>query len=268
MKQLKKETTATDLQKVVFSYCKNKKLDYYDFVPYLYGAYSFQLTKDIEYLTNTGYIDGSLALKDIDTDIVIDSSAIEELRGKALVRKTYKAYPYYAINSEIAGEILDAADLNNIIQVKEQLIKNEQKLFSIGYEGKGIESFINKLLQNNVRLLCDVRRNPLSRKYGFSQSFLKNNLEKAGIKYVHIPALGIESDKRQTLETQNDYNNLFLEYGNSLSSKEPYLQEVLDLIKSNTRIAIMCYESDPKCCHRTIVKNYLEDKYNINCEDL
>ena len=33
-----------------------------------------------------------------------------------------------------------------------------------------------------------------------------------GIKYIHIPDLGIDSDKRQELNTMSDYNKLFEEY--------------------------------------------------------
>jgi hypothetical protein len=45
-------------------------------------------------------------------------------------------------------------------------------IVTIGYEGRSLEAFLNLLLQNSVTLLCDVRRNPLSRKYGFSKSTL------------------------------------------------------------------------------------------------
>ena len=64
-----------------------------------------------------------------------------------------------------------------------------------------IEAFINNLIQNDIRLLCDVRKNPLSRKFGFSKGKLSHILDTIGIKYVHIPDLGIESDKRRSLDT-------------------------------------------------------------------
>lgn len=268
IKHLGKEATATDLQKIVFSYCKNKNVNYYDFVPYKFGAYSFQLTKDYDYLTQNGYVDGSLALKEINTDISIDTSAIEELRGKSLVRKTYKNFPYFAINSEIAEEILNADELNNVKLAKEQLVKTEQKLFSIGYEGKSVEEFINILLQNDIQVLCDVRFNPKSMKYGFSSSFFKNNLEKVGIQYVHIQRLGIESNKRQNLGTEESYSVLFLDYEKTISAREKSLKELLDLINSKKRVAIMCFEHDKNFCHRNIIKNWIANNHGVKCEDL
>ncbi|WP_348602891.1 DUF488 family protein [Bartonella tribocorum] len=41
--------------------------------------------------------------------------------------------------------------------------------FTIGYEGKSLENYLNCLLENNIKILCDVRKNPISRKYGFSK---------------------------------------------------------------------------------------------------
>ncbi|MGY9014452.1 MAG: DUF488 family protein [Rhodospirillales bacterium] len=49
------------------------------------------------------------------------------------------------------------------------------RLFTIGYEGKTLERFLNQLVQHRIRVLCDVHRNPVSMKFGFS----KNRLRKA-----------------------------------------------------------------------------------------
>lgn len=49
-------------------------------------------------------------------------------------------------------------------------------------------------------------------KYGFSKKQLNSACEGFGIQYVHIPEVGIESDKRQELNTQSDYDKLFEVY--------------------------------------------------------
>ena len=61
-------------------------------------------------------------------------------------------------------------------------------------------------------MLCDVRRNPVSRKPGFSRKALASSCDAIGIRYVHMPELGIASDKRRTLSTEADYDALFAEY--------------------------------------------------------
>jgi len=271
MQKLKTKVTATDFQKIVFLYLKRKNLTYYDFVPYKFGAYSFQLTKDIDFLSSVGYLapENKVTVLETYASIApIDLSLIENLRGDALIRKSYELYPYYAINSEITERVLDSVALQRVQSVVQQLFDNEQKLFSIGYEGKSIEQFINLLLINNVRVLCDIRSNPLSRKFGFSQDKLKHVTESVGISYIHIPSLGIESQLRQSLETQEDYANLFAKYKETLPSKKQALQELFSLVKSNIRVAIMCFEKDPNCCHRNIVKNFLTEEYQINSENL
>lgn len=62
-------------------------------------------------------------------------------------------------------------------------------LFTIGYEGSSLDGYLNRLIKNNVRTLIDLRRNPLSRKYGFSKKTLAETVKKLGIDYVHIPEL-------------------------------------------------------------------------------
>ena len=51
-------------------------------------------------------------------------------------------------------------------------------------------SYLNLLLTNSVTLLCDVRRNALSRRYGFSKSTRSKACEGVGIRYEHLPELG------------------------------------------------------------------------------
>ena len=263
--------TATELQKIVFLYTKNSGTVYYDFVPYKYGPYSFQLAQDIEVMSKDGYLTAYNELaepKKYVPVIAIDDIAIEKWRSNALVREAYKRYPYYAIRSEIAGKVLDNAALQAVQDVNRELSKNTQKLFSIGYEGKSVENFLNILLQNGIRLLCDVRKNPLSRKFGFSKNKLQHVSKSVGISYTHIPELGIESSERQVLETREDYAALFSEYRESLSFRAVALQQVYALFQSNARVALMCYEQAPSCCHRTIIKEYLVENYHVKSEDL
>lgn len=54
-------------------------------------------------------------------------------------------------------------------------------VFSIGYEGLTIDSFLNKLIANNITLVVDVRNNPQSMKYGFSKKSFKKYIENAGM---------------------------------------------------------------------------------------
>ena len=124
-------------------------------------------------------------------------------------------------------------------------IRQRYLLSFIRYEGKSIEVFMNDLIKNDVKLLCDVRKNPLSRKLGFSKSKLEHIAENVGIKYTHIPELGIENKQRASLKTVDDYNKLFAEYTKTLPSKHRFLESIYTLLCTNQRIALMCYEKEP-----------------------
>ena len=101
---------------------------------------------------------------------------IIELYGKkssnALMKHTYINYPYWAINSIVAKNILSDAELTKIEAVKQNL-NTDPALFTIGYEGISLEAYLNKLLKNNVQILIDVRNNPMSMKFGFTKSSLQ-----------------------------------------------------------------------------------------------
>lgn len=182
------------------------------------------------------------------------------IKGVELIKYVYDNYPYYAINSEIAQKILTRVKYEAVVNSKPK--KNEFAIYSIGYEGKTIEYFTNELIKEDIRVLCDIRKNALSMKYGFSKNQLKFIVENVGIKYIHIPELGIESQKRQSLNTKKDYDKLFVDYEkNTLPEMSEKLEELNKIFISNKRIALMCFEADHTCCHRSRTINALVNKH-------
>src|SRR5262249_18257212 len=111
-------------------------------------------------------------------------------------------------------------------------------------------------------LLCDVRRNPISRKYGFSKNTLARGCEGVGVHYEHLPELGIASDQRRGLETQDDYDALFAEYARTWLPKQgEALRKVGGWITAGERVALTCYEHLPHRCHRHCVAEALEARF-------
>lgn len=251
-----------DLQKYLFLYtqkCQREKS--YEFVPYKYGCFSFQSYADRRNLTESGFLiaddDWKLSrgghLKSLDRRDAEKIAAFykhyADIAGDDLVRHVYQNYPYYAINSEIALRLMKSEELE-IIEASRST-ENNYCFFTIGYEGASFENYLNRLIQNNVKLLCDVRRNPLSRKYGFSKHTLSETLNKLGIQYLHMPELGIVSEKRQELNSQADYDRLFSEYERTtLENAKKELKELFGLLREHKRIAITCFEAQVCMCHR------------------
>ena len=270
IRQLDSGVSSTVLQKLVFLHTMKYNTGFYEFIPYKYGAYSYQLAEDVDILRKDGYLSSEgRQIRAIGEYTQDESFDITLERGNNLIRKAYHEYPYYTINSEIIDRIFyRAEDKEYFNNEKLKYIQHDQVLFTIGYEGKSIEAFINMLIQNGVKLICDVRKNPLSRKYGFSKSKLEHITSTVGIKYIHIPDLGIDSNKRNSLETDEDYLALFDDYSETLPNLDPYLEWVYSLLCSNIRVALMCYEKDAAKCHRHVIKDYLTNTHKVRSLDL
>ncbi len=269
MRQLNEGVTATEMQKLVFLHSMKENSDYYEFVPYKYGPYSFQLAEDVSILCRDEYLYKQNSRIHATGQYQREPLFyIADERGDDLLRKTYREYPYYAINSEILDRLFNRDESDRFRRKKQTYSHQDQTLFTIGYEGRSAEAFMNTLIQNDVRLLCDVRRNPISRKFGFSKNRLKSIASGVGIKYIHIPNLGIESKKRAALTSTVDYRFLFDDYAKTLPDLKPYLEKLYSLLRSENRIALMCYEKEPDMCHRHVIRDYLVSTYETRSVDL
>lgn len=265
-----------DFQKLLFLYCQGPEAaGAFEFVPYKYGAFSFTSYADRRKLIERGFLaddeqhwelteEGRRLLGGAQ-DLLLAGFARRHraLRGDALVAETYRRFPYYAIRSEIAQRVLRGDDtaLQRIEAARPAVTKSA--ISTIGYEGRTLERYLNELLRAGVTVLCDVRRNPISRKYGFSKSTLANGCVGVGLRYEHLPELGIASEQRRGLETQADYDALFAEYErDSLPQQQDALAKIQGWIRSGDHVALTCYEQMPQQCHRHCVSEALEHSSN------
>lgn len=206
----------TDCQKLIFLFCLRRGKNYYDFFPHKYGNFSFLLYQDWERLVALGYLvrqsyfqlnEPQPYLRQIQLEdrLVLEAlvSEVKGLRGEDLIRKVYLEVPYYASRSEIAHRILSKDEYKAL---KSERNNDESScLFTIGYEGISIDAFLNALILNNVIALVDVRKNPISMKYGFSKTKFANYIQTAGLSYFHIPDLGVPSELRKELKNSSAY---------------------------------------------------------------
>lgn len=251
------------LQKLLFLFTNRQTKPDYDFVPYLYGCYSFsanadltamvrheQLSEDKTSFSKICISDYVKTLNEKDKKILIDiKNNYGKLAPHTLMKLTYLNYRYHAINSVKAKEIL--TDEQYLMVINARPINNQTILYTIGYEGISLEEYLNRLIKNDVKVLVDVRNNALSMKFGFSKTQLRSFCASLNIEYLHIPEVGIQSDKRRELKTQDDYDNLFEIYRKqNLKKTTNQQQEILTLLKSKKRIALTCFEADICQCHR------------------
>ena len=116
-----------------------------------------------------------------------------------------------------------------------------------------------------MTLLADVRRNPLSRKFGFSKRTLAHACENTGIRYEHLPELGIASEERRDLRTQADYDALFKTYERvTLPKQKDTLAKIRAWVGEGNVVALTCYEKVPEQCHRHRVATALERQFGAS----
>lgn len=257
--------TNTDCQKLLFLYCVHIGKNYYDFFPYKYGAFSQVLYADKRQLMRLGWLKNEKEyvlnssrgeVSELHSEDQIALAEVKRelsgIRGNKLVRKVYLEFPRFASNSEIVSEVLSPTEL---IIVKRSWKKDDSLcLYTIGYEGKSIDYYLDQLVANNIKVLVDVRRNPISRKFGFSKTKLSSYVNNLNIQYVHMPELGIPSKMRKNLDGKAAYDNLFKYYRNRLITKQRNsVNELRKILDEYKRLALTCFEADHSHCHRHII---------------
>lgn len=268
---MNKKITKIELAKLMFllkhetSFASDDS--FYDFIPYHYGPYSFSLFSDVNNLARQGFLsvtdteisynDKNRIQREISSIQFPETSDIWNIIKKygglsqsSLVNYVYKQYPWFASRSKISR-------VNHEMQVAPIAI------YTIGYEKKSIDTFLHRLLSIGIKRIIDVRNNPISRVYGFSKKNLENLLSKVMISYSHFPNLGIPSEFRQNLATENDYILLFKKYNDKiLSINEESISRVIELLKSEPS-ALLCFEDDPSHCHRGLLAKKISSISNI-----
>lgn len=136
-------------------------------------------------------------------------------------------------------------------------------LWSAGYEGRDIDSFVAALVDSRVSVVADVRLTPISRKKGFSKTRLKEALAEAGIEYTHLRGLGNPKENREPFWDGR------VEVGRArfrslLRSDEA--QADLDRLAEHaqaSRVAVLCFEKDESRCHRQVVLETIRSRISV-----
>lgn len=127
------------------------------------------------------------------------------------------------------------------------------KIYTVGYEGRVVESFVKYLSEAGVKILVDVREMPVSRKPGFSKSKLARHVVDEGIDYLHLRSLGSPRESRKRLKESGDFATFSKEYVDHLEGSTEDLSALMDLVGSGKHAALMCFERDHTQCHRTLL---------------
>ncbi|MBV9686474.1 MAG: DUF488 domain-containing protein [Alphaproteobacteria bacterium] len=137
------------------------------------------------------------------------------------------------------------------------------RLYSIGYERTLLREVIAALSGAGVATLIDVRDRPISRRPGFSKRQLAATLEEAGMRYVHLQALGTPPEGRFA-NRRREWKQFWAIVEQKLARPEAELalREAADLAQAAPS-CLLCYEADWRICHRLRVAEILAQRHGF-----
>jgi uncharacterized protein (DUF488 family) len=132
-------------------------------------------------------------------------------------------------------------------------------VFTIGHSTRPIDQFIALLTAHDIKRLVDVRTIPQSRHNPqFGREQLSASLERSSIHYAHLPGLGGLRRPRKESMNKGGRNASFRGYADYMQTTEfdENLERCIELAREE-RIALMCAESVPWRCHRSLIADAL-----------
>jgi uncharacterized protein (DUF488 family) len=137
-------------------------------------------------------------------------------------------------------------------------------LFTAGYQGHNIETFLDLLLSHGVEQLIDVRQRPFSRKPDFNKKRLTAHLAGVGIAYTHLVALGTPKALRDQVRRTHDFAALFAAMRPIIDAQPEALQEALALARARSSV-LLCFEASHAECHRLVVAQAMQQLAEGGC---
>ncbi len=117
--------------------------------------------------------------------------------------------------------------------------------YTFGYSGRSPHQ-LAALAEEYTAIVVDVRLKPLSRQVGWSRSALTRRFPG---RYVWVPALGNLNYKGGPIRLQD------VDVG---------LRQIVGMIEAGVTPILLCVESDPEQCHRSLVATLVSQR--TDCE--
>ena len=127
-------------------------------------------------------------------------------------------------------------------------------LCTIGYEGIDQGEFLKRLSLAPVDLLVDTRHRAGSRKKGFGKTALTASLAEIGVAYAHHRELGTPPELMKLLRERGSYS--LASYEDHFLDNPALKEHLLEVVLDGGRVALLCYEADPRVCHRSVLAKH------------
>ncbi|MCC6713895.1 MAG: DUF488 domain-containing protein [Gammaproteobacteria bacterium] len=130
---------------------------------------------------------------------------------------------------------------------------------TVGHSTRQLEAFLELLRTHGVTCVVDVRTIPRSRHNPqFNRETLPDALAPSGIRYRHMPGLGGLRHARPDSRNAAWRNASFRGFADYMQTREfaDNLDTLIELVRTE-RIALMCAETLPWRCHRSLIADAL-----------
>jgi len=240
---------------------------FYDFLPYKQGPFSFCLYREMDALIRNGYVeDGDAWATTNLADELVQSLPQKVRRDGQRVVQRFAQKPVNRV-VEYVRSTYPRFMVDNAEEEKGRPLA-PPAVYTAGYEGLSVDAFLDRLVQNGIQRIIDVRNNPVARRYGFHKSTLARLGGRVGVQYVHVPELGIPSALRRELSSREDYDSLFDRYTReTLASETCAIDRVARLMAEKASVLI-CMEADPRFCHRSRLAETVLQETGLPVRDL
>jgi uncharacterized protein (DUF488 family) len=140
------------------------------------------------------------------------------------------------------------------------------KVFTIGFTKKKAEHFFKKIKNSGVKRVLDVRLNNVSQLAGFAKKddliyFLR---ELGNIDYIHMPDLAPTKDILDAYKKHKGnwetYEKKFIQLMKERRIEDKVSKEIIN------NSCLLCSEDKPHYCHRRVVVEYLNEKWDEKIE--
>ena len=141
-------------------------------------------------------------------------------------------------------------------------------LRTIGYEKASLADVLASLKAAGIVTLIDVRDRPQSRRAGFSKRQLQAAIEEAGMRYVHLKALGTPPEGREA-NHRREWERFWRIVDDKLATPEADLAlQQAAAIAAEAPSCLLCYEADWRICHRRRVAELLAERHAFDVQHL
>jgi uncharacterized protein (DUF488 family) len=138
-------------------------------------------------------------------------------------------------------------------------------LYTLGYQGVDVQTYVKTLKAAGVGIVADVRETPWSHKRAFCKNFLRSELSKAGIEYVHVKSAGNPKENRRTAPNLAECLSRYREYVKNNPAGVVDLIHVIRAAASRDQsVCLTCFEKDVHDCHRSVLVDAMREQMTID----